>query len=30
MLQNVFVADLDPARLAAAEGAAAARSEGGS
>jgi lauroyl/myristoyl acyltransferase len=30
MLQNVFVADLDPARLAAAEGAAGARSEGGS
>ena len=31
MLQNVFVADLDPARLAAAEGAAGAgRTEGGS
>jgi phosphatidylinositol dimannoside acyltransferase len=30
MLQRVFVADLDPARLAAAEGAAGAHSKGGS
>ncbi len=30
MLQKVFVADLDPTRLAAAKGAASARSEGGS